>query len=46
MINIYFIEGVIGEGENASVMRAVWDRDVKDRKEFWTDQRKNSECTN
>ncbi|KAJ7382403.1 hypothetical protein OS493_035244 [Desmophyllum pertusum] len=41
MINNSFIKGVIGERGNASVLRAIWDRDVKDRKEFWTDQSKN-----
>lgn len=43
MINNSFIKGVIGERDNGSVLRAIWDRDIKDRKEFWTDQSKNSE---
>lgn len=28
-----------GKGD---VLRAVWEQDLKDRKEFWTDQRRNS----
>lgn len=29
----------------ADVLRAVWEQDLKDRREFWTDQRRNSEQT-
>lgn len=42
------LEGVIGESskketEKAELLRAVWKQDVKDRKEFLNDQRRNSE---
>ena len=33
-----------GSGK-ADVLRAVWEQDLKDRREFWTDQRRNSEQT-
>lgn len=33
-----------GSGKT-DVLRAVWEQDLKDRREFWTDQRRNSEQT-
>lgn len=31
------------ENGKSKVLRAIWEQDVKDRKEFWNDQRRNSE---
>ena len=33
-----------GSGK-ADVLRVVWEQDLKDRRAFWTDQRRNSEQT-
>ena len=31
------------ENGKSKVLRVIWEQDVKDRKEFWNDQRRNSE---